>query len=108
MRVGAARDRSLAHAGCVGVGPQHGDGVARAGLDAQMRVRRGEAEHQQRLRPMFRQQLRQFAIDRLVGHGKDVAGQFDVGESRTAQPQSAAPPAAVSDCRARRETGRSR
>ena len=31
--VGATRDRSLAHACVVGVGPQHGDGVAGAGLD---------------------------------------------------------------------------
>ena len=43
LGVGAAGDRALAHAGVIGVRPQHGDGVAGAGLDADMRAcgRRG-------------------------------------------------------------------
>ena len=59
--------------GVVGVGPQHGDGVAGAGLDADMARAGGEAEHQQRMRPVPRQKLRQFAIDRLVRHRKNMA-----------------------------------
>ena len=35
----------------------------------------------------FASSLRQFAIDRLVGHRKDVAGQLDIVEGRAAQPQ---------------------
>ena len=107
-RVRAGGDRSLADAGLRRIGPQHGDGVAGAGLDPDMRGAAGEAEHQQRLRAVFCQRLRQFAVDRLVGHGKDVAGQFDVGEAPDGAAASAASPAPASDCRARPETGRSR
>ena len=46
-----------------------------------------QAEHQQRLRPVSCQQLRQFAVDGLIGDRKDVARQFDVVERRTAQSQ---------------------
>ena len=73
----------------VSVGPQRGDGIAGTGLDPEVRRAGGEAEHQQRIRPMLRQQFRQFAIDGPVGHRKDVAGQLDIAERRTAQPQQA-------------------
>jgi hypothetical protein len=46
-----------------------------------------QAEHQQRLRLLFRQQLPQFAIDRLIGNREDVSRQFDIVESRATQPQ---------------------
>ncbi len=62
--VGIARDRSLAHPRVIGIRPQRGDGVAGAGLDPQVGRSGSQAEHQQRMRAMLRQQFRQFAIHR--------------------------------------------
>ena len=73
-RIRTGADRSLADARLRRIGPQQRDGIACTGLDADMRCAAGEAEHQQRLRTMLCQCLRQFAVDRLVGHGKDMAG----------------------------------
>ena len=101
-------DRSLAHAGLRGVGPQHGDGVAGAGFDPDIRGAAGEAEHQQRVRPVFCQSQRQFAVDRLVGHRERCGWTVRRRRTQGGAAASAAPPAAASDCRARRETGRSR
>ena len=90
-----------------GIGPKHGDGVAGAGLDAQegKSVRRGRtsAAHA----AVFLEQLRQLPVDRGVGDGKDVAG-HSISSRQDGAAASAARPAAGSDCRARRETGRSR
>jgi len=85
--LGAAGDRSLAHPRVVGVRPQRGDGVAGASLDPDVWRAIGEAEHQQRLRPVLRKQLRQFAIHGLVGHRKNVTGEFDIAQGGTAQAQ---------------------
>ncbi len=70
-----------------GIGPDLGDRVAGAGLDADERRARGEAEHQQRIRTISRDQRRQFAIDRTVGHRKNVPDTLDIVERGTAQAQ---------------------
>ena len=79
----------LRDAGLRGIRPQHGDGVAGAGLDPDDRaVRAGEAEHQQRVRLVLSASASgNSRSTALVGHGKDVAGQFDIGEGRAAQPR---------------------
>src|SRR4051812_8005285 len=51
---------------------------------------------------MLGQRLRQLLVDRLVGHGKDVAGDIDVGKGRTPQPHQPL------DQRLRRIVGRAR
>src|SRR5438874_6890773 len=51
--LGAAFDRPLAHAIMIGVGPEHGDGVAGAGLDPHIRRAVRETKHQQPVWPVL-------------------------------------------------------
>src|SRR5665213_242914 len=64
--VDAVRDRSLPRPLAVGIGERRGDSVARPGLDADMRGAAGEAERQQRLRAMPRDDLRSVSYTHLT------------------------------------------
>ncbi len=61
--------------------------VARARLDADTRLARGDAEHQERVGAVACDQLRQVAVDGGVAGGEDVADQPNIGKCRPAKPR---------------------
>lgn len=65
--------------------PELSDGVSCPRLHAAPGRAGREAEHQQHIRDVAREQGRQLDIDRLVGDGKDVADPLDIGEGGAAQ-----------------------
>jgi hypothetical protein len=54
------------------IGKEPRERIARPRLDAQMLGASGEAEHDQRIGPLAREQLRQFPVDCFIGNAKDM------------------------------------
>ena len=85
----AGRDGAAAQRDAAGVGQQR-QRIARARLDAQRARPRRQPEHQQRVRPVARDQLGQVAVDRRIAGRENMRDDFRIAP----KPAAAIAPAA--------------